>query len=76
MTTAKKGEVVFNEEARVEWLTGFRKRKQERRKYGTYSFSHLLTYLLPHLLRFGNEYSEEEKYIEGYKKNEEKSSGK
>ena len=30
----KKGEVVFNEAARVEYLTGFHKRKQERRKYG------------------------------------------
>ena len=30
----KKGEIVFNEAARVAWLTGFRKRKQERRKYG------------------------------------------
>jgi hypothetical protein len=27
-------EVKFDEAARVEWLTGFRKRKQERRKYG------------------------------------------
>jgi len=27
-------EVVFDEKARVEWLTGFRKRKQERRKFG------------------------------------------
>jgi ribosomal RNA-processing protein 17 len=30
----KKRQVIFNEEDRVEWLTGFRKRKQERRKYG------------------------------------------
>ena len=30
----KKKEVVFNEVARTEWLTGFHKRKQERRKYG------------------------------------------
>jgi ribosomal RNA-processing protein 17 len=30
----KKGEVTFNEAARVEYLTGFHKRKQERRKYG------------------------------------------
>ena len=32
----KKGrkEVVFDEDARVKWLTGFGKRKQERRKYG------------------------------------------
>jgi hypothetical protein len=30
----KKKEVIFNEEARTEYLTGFRKRKQERRKYG------------------------------------------
>ena len=30
----KKGEVIFNENARVDFLTGFRKRKQERRKFG------------------------------------------
>jgi hypothetical protein len=30
----KKKAVVFDEEARTEWLTGFRKRKQERRKHG------------------------------------------
>jgi ribosomal RNA-processing protein 17 len=30
----KKKEVIFNEESRAEYLTGFRKRKQERRKYG------------------------------------------
>lgn len=30
----KKKEIVFNEEARTEYLTGFRKRKEERRKYG------------------------------------------
>jgi len=30
----KKKEVVFDENARVEWLTGFHKRKQERRKFG------------------------------------------
>ena len=30
----KKKEVIFNEEKRAEWLTGFRKRKQERRTYG------------------------------------------
>jgi hypothetical protein len=30
----KKKEVIFNEDARVEFLTGFRKRKQERRKFG------------------------------------------
>jgi hypothetical protein len=27
-------EVKFDDVARVAWLTGFRKRKQERRKYG------------------------------------------
>ena len=30
----KKKEVIFNEDARVDYLTGFRKRKQERREYG------------------------------------------
>ena len=30
----KKKEVVFDEAARTEWLTGFHKRKQERRKFG------------------------------------------
>lgn len=30
----KKREVIFDENARVDFLTGFRKRKQERRKYG------------------------------------------
>ena len=30
----KKREIVFDEAARVDFLTGFRKRKQERRKYG------------------------------------------
>ena len=30
----KRKEVVFNEVARTEWLTGFHKRKQERRKFG------------------------------------------
>eukprot|EP01042_Synura_sphagnicola_P003384 gene3384-4195_t len=30
----KRKEVVFDENVRKEWLTGFRKRKQERRKYG------------------------------------------
>ncbi len=30
----KKKEVIFNEESRIEWLTGFRKRKSERRQYG------------------------------------------
>lgn len=34
LTGGKKKEVIFNESARVEWLTGFGKRKQERRKYG------------------------------------------
>lgn len=27
-------EIKFDENARKEWLTGFRKRKQERRKFG------------------------------------------
>jgi Nucleolar protein 12 (25kDa) len=30
----RKREVIFNEAARQEWLTGFSKRKQERRKFG------------------------------------------
>ena len=30
----KKREVVFNEESRVDYLTGFRKRKKDRRQYG------------------------------------------
>jgi len=30
----KKKELIFDEAARKEWLTGFRKRKQERRKFG------------------------------------------
>jgi ribosomal RNA-processing protein 17 len=30
----KKKEVIFDENSRVEFLTGFRKRKQERRQYG------------------------------------------
>jgi hypothetical protein len=30
----KKREIIFDEAARVDFLTGFRKRKQERRKYG------------------------------------------
>ena len=30
----KKKSVIFDEKARVEWLGGFRKRKQERRKFG------------------------------------------
>ena len=34
LTGGKKKEVIFNENARVEWLTGFGKRKQERRKFG------------------------------------------
>ena len=34
ITGGKKREVVFDEEARFEYLTGFRKRKQERRKFG------------------------------------------
>lgn len=29
-----KKEVVFNESARADWLTGFNKRKQMRRQYG------------------------------------------
>ena len=31
---AKKRAVVFDEEARVEYVTGFRKRKKERRQFG------------------------------------------
>lgn len=34
LTGGKKREVIFDEESRVEFLTGFRKRKQERRKFG------------------------------------------
>ena len=34
LTGGKKREIVFNEESRVEFLTGFRKRKQDRRKFG------------------------------------------
>lgn len=34
LTGGKKKEVIFDEKARTEWLTGFSKRKQERRKYG------------------------------------------
>jgi len=30
----KKTEVIFDDEARVKWLTGFRQRKTERRKFG------------------------------------------
>ena len=33
-TKGKKREVVFNEESRVNYLTGFRQRKKERRQYG------------------------------------------
>lgn len=33
-TKNKKKEVIFDEKSRVEFLTGFRKRKQERRQYG------------------------------------------
>jgi hypothetical protein len=32
--TKKKTEVVYDDEARVKWLTGFRQRKTERRKFG------------------------------------------
>mmetsp|Transcript_854 Transcript_854/g.1904 ORF Transcript_854/g.1904 Transcript_854/m.1904 type:complete len:256 (+) Transcript_854:99-866(+) len=34
MTGGKRKEVLFNEDSRTEYLTGFGKRKQERRKYG------------------------------------------
>ena len=34
LTGGKKKEVIFDEKARNEWLSGFQKRKQERRKYG------------------------------------------
>lgn len=34
LTGGKKKEVIFDEKARTEWLTGFSKRKQERRKFG------------------------------------------
>ena len=34
LTGGKKKEVIFDENARTEWLSGFHKRKQERRKYG------------------------------------------
>jgi hypothetical protein len=34
LTGGKKKEVIFDEQARTEWLSGFHKRKQERRKYG------------------------------------------
>jgi hypothetical protein len=34
ITGGKKKEVIFDEKARTEWLSGFHKRKQERRKYG------------------------------------------
>lgn len=30
----KKREVVFNEDSRLDYLTGFRQRKKERRQYG------------------------------------------
>jgi ribosomal RNA-processing protein 17 len=33
-TSGRTNEVVFNEESRLEFVGGFRKRKQERRKYG------------------------------------------
>jgi hypothetical protein len=56
ITGGKKKEVIFDEKARVEWLSGFHKRKQERRKYGLamevmlrklYSARFLLTYFAP-----------------------------
>eukprot|EP01041_Mallomonas_annulata_P005309 gene5309-10620_t len=34
LVLGKKKEVVFNEEARTDWLSGFQKRKQQRRMYG------------------------------------------
>ena len=34
LTGGKKKEVIFDEKSRFEYLTGFHKRKQERRKYG------------------------------------------
>jgi hypothetical protein len=34
LTGGKKKEVLFDDAARIEWLSGFRKRKLERRKYG------------------------------------------
>mmetsp|Transcript_18552 Transcript_18552/g.37337 ORF Transcript_18552/g.37337 Transcript_18552/m.37337 type:complete len:273 (+) Transcript_18552:56-874(+) len=34
LTGGKRKEVIFDEHARTEWLSGFHKRKQERRKYG------------------------------------------
>lgn len=34
LTGGKKREVIFDEQARTQYLTGFGKRKQERRKYG------------------------------------------
>jgi hypothetical protein len=34
LTGGKKKEIVFNEASRVEFLTGFRKRKSERRQFG------------------------------------------
>jgi len=34
LSGGKKREVIFDENARQEYLTGFGKRKQERRKYG------------------------------------------
>jgi hypothetical protein len=34
MTGGKRKEVLFNEDSRTDYLTGFGKRKQERRKYG------------------------------------------
>jgi hypothetical protein len=56
ITGGKKKEVIFDEKARVEWLSGFHKRKQERRKYGLamevmlrklYSARFLPTYFAP-----------------------------
>jgi hypothetical protein len=34
LTGGNKKELKFDDDARVEWLTGFRKRKTERRKFG------------------------------------------
>jgi hypothetical protein len=53
LTGGKKKSVVFNEESRIEYLTGFRKRKEERRKYGlnlkvTYLFIYISFHKLSH----------------------------
>ena len=45
LTGGRKKEVIFDENARTEWLGGFHKRKQERRKYGlAMEVSHKFTY--------------------------------